>query len=72
MFILFTIGIVVFVIKLTMLAFKAAMGIAKGLLFVLTLPLILMIMFIEGLVNIAMPLLLIGLIVVFAGPLFRR
>ena len=72
MFIFFTIGMIVLVIKLTILAFKAALGITKGILFVLVLPFMLTFMFIVGLVNIAMPLLLIGLIVAFMGPLFMK
>ena len=72
MFIFFTIGMIVVVIKLTILAFKAALGITKGILFVLVLPFMLTFMFIVGLVNIAMPLLLIGLIVAFMGPLFMK
>lgn len=72
MFTFFIVGIIVFVIKLAMLAFKAALGITKGILFVMVLPVILVTLFIVGLVNIAMPLLLIGLVVVFAGPLFMR
>lgn len=72
MFIFFTIGMIVFVIKLTILAFKAALGITKGILFVLVLPFMLTFMFIVGLVNIAMPLLLIGLIMAFMGPLFMK
>ena len=72
MFIFFTIGMIVFVIKQTILAFKAALGITKGILFVLVLPFMLTFMFIVGLVNIAMPLLLIGLIVAFMGPLFMK
>ena len=59
-------------IKLTILAFKAALGITKGILFVLVLPFMLTFMFIVGLANIAMPLLLIGLIVAFMGPLFMK
>ena len=72
MFIFFTIGMIVVVIKLTILAFKAALGITKGILFVLVLPFMLTFMFIVGLANIAMPLLLIGLIVAFMGPLFMK
>ena len=62
---LFIFGIIVFSAKLVCFAFKAAWGITKGVLFVIGIPTLLIVLFIAGLVYLAIPLLIIALLVVF-------
>ena len=65
---LMTIGIIVLSIKLIIIAFKAAWGITKAVLFVAFLPLILIGMLVAGLAALAAPVLIIGLIGAFMIP----
>ncbi|MDD7719399.1 MAG: hypothetical protein PUJ11_07885 [Eubacteriaceae bacterium] len=65
---LMTIGIIVLSIKLIIIAFKAAWGITKAVLFVAFLPLILIGMLVAGLAALAAPVLIIGLIGAFLIP----
>lgn len=69
---LFTIGIFIVTIKLFQLAFKAAWGITKAVLFALGLPILLVVLFVVGLVYLAFPLLLLALLAAFLVPLFKR
>ena len=57
---LFVIGIIVFALKLVHFAFKAAWGITKGVLFVIGIPVLLVVLFVAGLVFLAMPLLILA------------
>lgn len=66
---LFLIGILVLIGKLIVFAVKAAWGLAKGILFVVTAPLLLVGLFVAGLVSLALPLLTLGLLAVFLLPL---
>lgn len=62
---LFIIGIIVFIAELVCFAFKAAWGITKGILFVIGIPALLIVLFIAGLVYIAIPLLILALLALF-------
>ncbi len=67
----FVIGILVLIGKVGWIAVKAAWGLLKAFLFVLFLPAILVALFVVGLVKLAMPLLVIGLLAAFIGPLVK-
>lgn len=69
---LFIIGTVIFVLKMTAFAIKAAWGIAKAVLFVVGIPVILIGLLISGIVTFAVPLLLIALLGAFLLPLIKR
>ena len=58
---LFIIGILVFTGKLIHFACKAAWGITRGVLFVIGIPALLMVLFVAGLVSLAIPLLVLAL-----------
>ena len=62
---LFVIGIIVFAVKLVHFAFKAAWGITQGVLFVIGIPALLVVLFVAGLVSLAIPLLLLALLAPF-------
>ena len=62
---LFIIGILVFTGKLIHFACKAAWGITKGVLFVIGIPALLMVLFVAGLVSLAIPLLVLALAAAF-------
>ena len=64
----FTIGLIVLAVKLACIAFKAAWSIAKGILFVLGIPAVLIAMLVAGLMSIAVPLLGFGLLAAFLLP----
>lgn len=68
---LFVIGIIVFTVKLVHFAFKAAWGITKGVLFVIGIPTLLIVLFIAGLVSLAVPLLLLALLAAFLLPVLK-
>ena len=68
---LFVIGIIVFIIRLAQFAFKAAWGITKGVLFVIGIPALLIVLFVTGLVFLAIPLLLIAILAVFLLPILK-
>lgn len=68
---LFVIGIIVFTVKLVLFAFKAAWGITKGALFVLGIPALLIVLFVAGLVTLAIPLLILALLAVFLRPVLK-
>ena len=68
---LFVIGIIVFTAKLVHFAFKAAWGITKGILFVVGIPALLIVLFVAGLVSLAIPLLLLALLAAFLWPVLK-
>ena len=68
---LFIIGIIVFALTLVCFAFKAAWGITKGVLFVIGIPTLLIVLFIAGLVYLAIPLLILALLAVFLWPILK-
>ena len=68
---LFIIGMIVFTVKLVCFAFKAAWGIAKVVLFVIGIPALLVVLFIAGLVYLAMPLLILALLAVFLWSILK-
>ena len=68
---LFIIGVIVFGVKLTHFALKAAWGITKGILFVIGIPALLTVLFVAGLVSLAVPLLILALVAVFLGPVLK-
>ena len=68
---LFVIGIIVFAVKLAHFAFKAAWGITKGILFVIGIPALLTVLFIAGLVSLAIPLLPLVLLAAFFLPVLK-
>lgn len=69
---LFIIGIIVFAVKLILFAFKAAWGIAKGVLFVIGIPALLIVLFAVGLAVLAVPLLALALLAAFLWPALSR
>ena len=68
---LFVIGIIVFTAKLIHFAIKAAWGITKGVLFVIGIPALLIMLFLAGLVSLAIPLLILALLAAFLWPVLR-
>ena len=68
---LFVIGILVFTVKLVHFACKAAWGITKGVLFVIGIPALLMVLFVAGLVSLAIPLLVLALAAAFLLPVLK-
>ena len=62
---LFVIGILVFTGKLIHFALKAAWGITKSALFVIGIPALLTVLFVGGLVSLAIPLLLLALLTAY-------
>lgn len=68
---LFVIGIIVLTAKLVHLAFKAAWGITKVVLFVIGVPVLLIVLFVAGLVSLAIPLLVLALLVAFLRQVFK-
>ena len=68
---LFIIGILVFTGKLIHFACKAAWGITKGVLFVIGIPALLIVLFVTGLVFLAIPLLLLAILAVFLLPILK-
>ena len=69
---LFVIGIIVFTVKLVHVAFKAAWGITKGILFVVGIPALLIVLFVAGLAVLAVPLLFLALLAAFLWPVLKR
>ena len=68
---LFVIGILVFTGKLIHFAVKAAWGITKGVLFVIGIPALLIVLFVAGLVFLAVPLLVLALLAAFLWPVLK-
>lgn len=68
---LFVIGIIVFAVKLVLIAFKAAWGITKGVLFVIGIPVFLIGILAVGLVSLAFPLLILALLAAFFWPVLN-
>lgn len=68
---LFVIGIIVFTGKIVYFAFKAAWGITKGILFAMGIPALLIVLFVAGLVSLAMPLLILALLAAFLWPALK-
>ena len=68
---LFVIGILVFTGKLIHFALKAAWGITKSALFVIGIPALLTVLFVGGLVSLAIPLLLLALLTAFLWPVLK-
>ena len=60
---LFTIGIIFLVFEMIALALRATWGLVKVVFWVLGLPVVLVAMLLGGLLHLAMPLLVIGLII---------
>lgn len=60
---LFTIGIIFLVFEMIALALRATWGLMKAVFWVLGLPFVLVTMLLDGLLHLAMPLLVIGLII---------
>ena len=69
--VIFMIGIVVFTVKLVLLACKAAWGVTAGLLFAVGIPLWLVVLFAAGLLSLALPVLFFSLLAVFLWPAFK-
>lgn len=68
---LFAIGILVFTAKLIHFAVKAAWGITKGVLFVVSIPALLIALFVAGLAALAIPLLILALLAAFLCPVLK-
>ena len=68
---LFVIGMIVFALKLVHFAIKAAWGVTKGVLFVIGIPVLLVVLFVAGLVFLAMPLLILALLAAFLWPVLK-
>ena len=68
---LFVIGILVFTAKLVHFACKAAWGITKGVLFVIGIPALLIVLFVAGVVSLAIPLLILVLAAAFLWPVLK-
>lgn len=68
---LFVIGIIVFTVKLVHFAVKAAWGITKGVLFATGIPALLIVLFVAGLVSLAVPLLILALLAAFLLPILK-
>ena len=68
---LFIIGILVFTGKLIHFACKAAWGLTKGVLIVIGIPALLMVLFVAGLVSLAIPLLVLALAAAFLLPVLK-
>ena len=68
---LFVIGILVFTVKIVHFACKAAWGITKGVLFVIGIPALLMVLFVAGLVSLAISLLVLALAAAFLLPVLK-
>lgn len=68
---LFVIGILVFTAKLVHFAVKAAWGITKGVLFVIGIPALLIVLYVAGLVSLAIPLLIFALLAAFLLPVLK-
>ena len=68
---LFIIGVIVFAVKLTHFALKAAWGITKGVLFVIGIPALLIVLFVAGVVSLAVPMLILALLGAFLWPVLK-
>ena len=68
---LFVIGILVFTVRLVHFAVKAAWGITKGVLFAIGIPTLLIVLFLAGLVSLAVPLLILALLAAFLLPVLK-
>ena len=68
---LFVIGIFVCVVKLIHFAVKAAWGITKGVLFVIGIPALLIVLFVAGVVSLAVPMLILALLGAFLWPVLK-
>ena len=68
---LFVIGMIVFTVKLVHLAWKAAWGITKGVLFAIGIPALLIVLFVAGLAVLAVPLLFLALLAAFLLPVLK-
>ena len=68
---LFVIGIIVFTVKLVHFAVKATWGITKGVLFVIGIPALLIVLFVAGVVSLAIPLLILALLAAFLWPVLK-
>ena len=68
---LFVIGIIVFTVKLVHFTIKAAWGITKGVLFAIGIPALLIVLFVAGLVSLAIPLLILALLAAFLWPVLK-
>lgn len=57
--------------KIVHLACKAAWGITKGILFVIGIPVFLIVLFVAGMVSLAVPLLVLALLAAFFLPVLK-
>lgn len=69
---LMIIGILFFTWKMTAFALKAAWGLTKGIFAVVILPIVAVTFLVCGLVSLAVPLLVIGIIVVLIGSAVKQ
>lgn len=69
---LLIIGILFFIWKMTSFAIKATWGLTKGILTVLVLPVLVVAFAICGLVSLALPLLIIGVLVALVGCAIKK
>ena len=65
------IGILVFAVKLIHFAVKAAWGITKGVLFVIGIPALLIVLFVAGVISLAVPMLILALLGAFLWPVLK-
>lgn len=68
---LFIIGILFLTIKIIHFAMKAAWGLTKGILLGIGLPVLLLVLFVMGLVSLAIPLLALALLTAFFCPILK-
>lgn len=71
MVVLFGLGILLLAWKLMRFAWKAAWGIAKGVVFVLAAPALLVALLVAGLIYLAVPLLIVALLAAFIWPMAK-
>ena len=68
---LFIIGLIVFAVKLVHFSIKAAWGLTKVILLSIGLPVLLFVLFMAGLVSLAVPLLILALLAAFLWPVIK-
>ena len=68
---LFVIGVIVFAVKIVHFTLKAAWGITKGILFAIGIPALLIVLFVAGLISLAIPLLILALLAAFLWPVLK-
>lgn len=68
---LFVIGILILTFRIIHFAVKAAWSLTKGILFGIGLPVLLLVLFVTGLVSLAIPLLALALLAAFLCPILK-